>query len=189
LALSSGLANEAPETNVFDLQFADGELESEDDSDESEGDLVRSSDFAILDTSLPSYKEVQATSPHHLTAYATAKSQSSSQARSSKDKKPHRTKWHFGIRSRSPPMEVMAEIYRTLKALGMEWKEKKDLGGLGGTPRRERVKIERAPEFDGSEDLRNRVDLKAAAGIYLVESRIRVGDVVVSFLIPITCPY
>jgi carbon catabolite-derepressing protein kinase len=29
-------------------------------------------------------------------------------------------------------MEVVLEIYKTLKALGMEWKEKKNLGGLGG---------------------------------------------------------
>ncbi|KAF4611991.1 hypothetical protein D9613_004448 [Agrocybe pediades] len=46
-------------------------------------------------------------------------------------------KWHFGIRSRSPPMEVMLEIYRTLRTLGMEWKEKKNLGGLGGAKARE----------------------------------------------------
>ncbi|KDE08255.1 CAMK/CAMKL/AMPK protein kinase [Microbotryum lychnidis-dioicae p1A1 Lamole] len=35
-----------------------------------------------------------------------------------------RQRWHFGIRSRSEPMEVMLEIYRTLKALKMEWKPK-----------------------------------------------------------------
>ncbi|TIB34548.1 hypothetical protein E3P84_01761 [Wallemia ichthyophaga] len=39
-------------------------------------------------------------------------------------KKSKASKWHFGIRSRSPPMEVMLEIYRTLKSLGMEWKTK-----------------------------------------------------------------
>ncbi|CAG8543697.1 13389_t:CDS:10 [Ambispora leptoticha] len=33
-----------------------------------------------------------------------------------------RSKWHFGIRSRSPPLEVMLEIYRALKNLGMDWK-------------------------------------------------------------------
>lgn len=31
-------------------------------------------------------------------------------------------RWHFGIRSRSPPIEIMLEIYRALKNLGMEWK-------------------------------------------------------------------
>jgi carbon catabolite-derepressing protein kinase len=75
-------------------------------------------------------------------------------------------------------MEVMLEIYRTLRTLGMEWKEKKNLGGLGGVAvagKKDR-KIERASEWDGS----GHVDLKAAAGIYFVETRARVQDVVVS---------
>ncbi|EST05689.1 Protein kinase domain protein [Kalmanozyma brasiliensis GHG001] len=38
-------------------------------------------------------------------------------------KKP-RSRWHFGIRSRSPPMEIMLELYRTLQSLGMEWRAK-----------------------------------------------------------------
>ncbi|KAI8600907.1 hypothetical protein EDD21DRAFT_375927, partial [Dissophora ornata] len=33
-----------------------------------------------------------------------------------------RPKWYFGIRSRSAPKEVMAEIYRALSNLGMKWK-------------------------------------------------------------------
>ncbi|KAJ1735924.1 Protein kinase [Coemansia biformis] len=33
-----------------------------------------------------------------------------------------RTRWHFGIRSRSPPADVMAEVYRALQQLGMTWK-------------------------------------------------------------------
>ena len=74
-------------------------------------------------------------------------------------------------------MEVMLEIYRTLKALGMEWKEKRSLGGLGGLKgRRGGSGIERAKEFDGN----NGVDLKAASGVYFVETRARVQDVVVS---------
>lgn len=35
-----------------------------------------------------------------------------------------KTRWHFGIRSRSPPLEVMLEIYRTLQTLGFDWKRK-----------------------------------------------------------------
>ena len=35
------------------------------------------------------------------------------------NKRKLRSKWHFGIRSRSPPLEVMLEIYRALKNLGM----------------------------------------------------------------------
>ena len=74
-------------------------------------------------------------------------------------------------------MEVMLEIYRTLKTLGMEWKEKKDLGGLGGVQRRqgEKTKIERARELDGGH-----VDLRAASAVYFIETRARVQDVVVS---------
>ena len=37
-------------------------------------------------------------------------------------KKKSRTKWHFGIRSRSAPGDIMLEIYRALKNVGMEWR-------------------------------------------------------------------
>ncbi|KAJ2937023.1 hypothetical protein H1R20_g78, partial [Candolleomyces eurysporus] len=87
--------------------------------------------FAVLNSSLPEQLPEQ----HHLTSYVSAKR---SGGRDKGDKKQHRTKWHFGIRSRSPPMEVMLEIYRTLKTIGMEWKEKKNLGrprGLEQAPR------------------------------------------------------
>lgn len=129
--------------------------------------------FAVLNSSLPE----QLPEPHHLASYATAKRSTPVEKR---DKKQHRTKWHFGIRSRSPPMEVMLEIYRTLKTLGMEWKEKKTLGGLGGVAGtgKKAGGIERAREWDGN----GHVDLKAAAGVYFVETRVRVQDVVVSFL-------
>ena len=40
------------------------------------------------------------------------------------DKPLSRPRWHFGIRSRSPPMEVMLEIYKTLHSLNMWWKRK-----------------------------------------------------------------
>ncbi|KAF9559641.1 hypothetical protein CPC08DRAFT_743028 [Agrocybe pediades] len=93
--------------------------------------------FAVLNSSLPDQLPEQ----HHLASS---------------------TKWHFEIRSRSPPMEVILEIYRTLRTLGMEWKEKKNLGA-------ER----RNPEMDGSRG----VDLKAS--IYFVETRAQVGDIVV----------
>ncbi|KAF9996615.1 protein kinase, AMP-activated, alpha 2 catalytic subunit, partial [Modicella reniformis] len=33
-----------------------------------------------------------------------------------------RPKWYFGIRSRSAPKEVMAEIHRALSNLSMKWK-------------------------------------------------------------------
>jgi carbon catabolite-derepressing protein kinase len=33
-------------------------------------------------------------------------------------------RWNFGIRSSSPPMEVMCELYRSIKHLGAAWREK-----------------------------------------------------------------
>lgn len=42
-----------------------------------------------------------------------------------------RSRWHFGIRSRSPPMEIMLELYRTLQALGMEWRAKPERSSRG----------------------------------------------------------
>ncbi|KAF4612045.1 hypothetical protein D9613_004461 [Agrocybe pediades] len=132
--------------------------------------------FAVLNSSLPDQLPEQ----HHLASYVSAKRSGH------KEKKQHRTKWHFEIRSRSPPMEVILELYRTLRTLGMEWKEKKNLGGLGGAKAREaRMRmlaasgrssnIERNPEMNGS----GAVDLKATMSIYFVETRAQVGDIVV----------
>lgn len=85
-------------------------------------------------------------------------------------------------------MEVMLEIYRTLRALGMEWKEKKNLGRLGTLRAKGLVSgygrvdknIERNTDLDGAGE----VDLKAAGSIYFVETRARVQDIVVSNLLP-----
>ncbi|KAF8621753.1 hypothetical protein AX15_007546 [Amanita polypyramis BW_CC] len=158
------------EENPFDAEFST-EYDDEDEVEEDGLDFnsppdgnPESNHFAVLNSSLPE----QLSEPHHLTSYMSAK-------RTGGREKKYRTKWHFGIRSRSPPMEVMLEIYRTLKTLGMEWKEKRNLGGLGGIPPKRRGTIERARELDGS----GYVDLKAAAGVYFVETRARVQDVVV----------
>ncbi|KAF8981533.1 kinase-like domain-containing protein [Cyathus striatus] len=115
--------------------------------------------FAVLNSSLPA-KDANGKEEHHLASFVSAR-----KAGLGKEKRQHKIKWHFGIRSRSPPMEVMLEIYRTLKALGMEWKENRDLGGLRGRNR----------DLDGS----GGVHMKKAAGIYFVETRARVQDVVV----------
>ncbi|KAM6498911.1 Protein kinase-like domain containing protein [Amanita muscaria] len=160
------------EENPFDAEFS-AEYDDDDVVEEVRFDFAspppdgdpESNHFAVLNSSLPE----QLPEPHHLTSYVSAR-----RAGGAREKK-HRTKWHFGIRSRSPPMEVMLEIYRTLKTLGMEWKEKRSLGGLGGIPPKRRGTIERARELDGN----GHVDFKAAAGIYFVETRTRVQDVVV----------
>jgi carbon catabolite-derepressing protein kinase len=187
-ALSPTGANDL-KANPFETQFRDGFEEDEEDIEEEEdGDLDFStppilpdetSTFAVLNSSLPEHGPEQ----HHLTSYASARRMGGTPTGGAKDKKQSRTKWHFGIRSRSPPMEVMLEIYRVLKTLGMEWREKRDLGGLGGIYKENgprpppsdgrRKTIERARELEG-------VDYKKAALIYFVETRGRVGDVVVS---------
>jgi len=167
------------EENPFEAEF-NNEFDDDDDLDDDGLDfmpLQTGTDdanpdiptFAVLNSSLPEQLPEQ----HHLTSYVSAKRSGAG----GREKRQHKTKWHFGIRSRSPPMEVMLEIYRTLKTLNMEWKEKKNLGGLGGVRRRGNggVGIERARDLDGE----GVVDLKAAAGVYFVETRARVQDVVV----------
>lgn len=175
------------EDNPFEAEFNAEYDNGEEDDDEIDDGLDFSTPpidgeygerdlntFAVLNSSLPLPDQLP--EQHHLASYANAK-----RAWPIKEKKQHRTKWHFGIRSRSPPMEVMLEIYRTLKALGMEWKEKRNLGGLGGVKSRPRsgtegsAKIERAREMDGCDS----VDLRVAASVYFVETRARVQDVVV----------
>ncbi|TFY77104.1 hypothetical protein EWM64_g6909 [Hericium alpestre] len=160
------------EENPFESEFNGYEEDESDDGIDfsTPQDELEINNFAVLNSSLPEQLPEQ----HHLASYVSARRSTPPV----KEKKQHRTKWHFGIRSRSPPMEVMLEIYRTLKALGMEWKEKQNLGGLGGcrAPQQNgRTKIDRAQEYDGD----GYVDLKAAASIYFVETRIRVHDVVV----------
>ncbi|KAJ3489603.1 hypothetical protein NLI96_g2035 [Meripilus lineatus] len=148
------------EDDDLDLDFSTPQNEAE------------NSTFAVLNSSLP----FQLPEQHHLASYVNAK-----RAYPIKEKKQHRTRWHFGIRSRSPPMEVMYEIYKTLDNLGMEWKAKGDLGGLGGVRPRERErrntdrKVERAREYDGG----GYVDFRAASSIYFIETRTRYQDVVV----------
>lgn len=162
--------------NPFETEFNEYEDDDEDEIDDGldfstpQENQAEINNFAVLNSSLPDQFPEQ----HHLASYASAK-----RSGTPKEKKQHRTKWHFGIRSRSPPMEVMLEIYRTLKTLGMEWKEKETLGGLGMASlqgKKKGSKMERAREYDG-----DHVDLKAAASIYFVETRIRVNDVVVRY--------
>lgn len=57
-------------------------------------------------------------------------------------------------------MEVMLEIYQTLKTLGMEWREKPGLNIIG------------RPEDEGASG-------KDGKDIYYVETRCRIRDVVV----------
>ncbi|CAG8478642.1 1430_t:CDS:10 [Diversispora eburnea] len=66
--------------------------------------------ITLLSSSLPPNEDLFRGNEDHLKFPLTTKRHKS------------RSKWHFGIRSRSPPLEVMLEIYRALKNIGMEWK-------------------------------------------------------------------
>lgn len=113
------------------------------------------------------------------------------------DKPLSKPKWHFGIRSRSPPMEVMLEIYKTLNTLGMQWKRKDGITmpeiGLppdGRYPEEVDLAIEQwtaehggvAPVFGVRNPGKKEISAheKAAQNLYLVETRAQYGEVVVS---------
>ncbi|KAF5345498.1 hypothetical protein D9757_013510 [Collybiopsis confluens] len=180
--------------NPFDANFAEadgGEYEEYEDYEDLDFTSFDSNPevntFAVLDSSLP--KQESTVEQHHLSSYVSAKRSAGSSGQGKRHRHggggagdPHRTKWHFGIRSRSPPMEIVLEIYKTLKVLGMEWLEKKNLGGLGGVSAKVvknnsngKTRIEREKRIDGSGE----VDLRAASSIYFIETRTRVQDVVV----------
>lgn len=176
--------NPETEVNPFEGEFMDAEGEEEDEVSELDFSTptnpAEENSFAILNSSLPG--DPKGGPQHHLSTYASAKRS----VPSAKKEKSHRTRWHFGIRSRSPPMEVVSAIYASLKALGMEWKEKKDLGGLcafhpkakagASGAAADRPRIDRKREWDGQQF---RIDLRAASSIYFVETRARQDDVVV----------
>lgn len=67
--------------------------------------------IAVLPTSLPAYHRA------NMIAYGPPTMRRLNPVSTKKSK----TRWHFGIRSRSYPLDVMGEIYRALKNLGAEW--------------------------------------------------------------------
>jgi carbon catabolite-derepressing protein kinase len=208
--------NNETEQNPFESEFVEDEEGDEEDEDMGDMDFStpskpEESNFAVLNSSLPGDHRDRGSDkgsggsdqqqPHHLASYASAKRSTVGNSAPGKKEKQHRTRWHFGIRSRSPPMEVMSAIYASLKSLGMEWKEKRDLGGLcamhprarehqaqadgsdvaNGSGNNNPVHIERAREWDGHghSGAGGRVDLRAASSIYFVETRARHDDVIV----------
>lgn len=83
-----------------------------------------------------------------------------------------RNRWHFGIRSRSPPMEIMLELYRTLQVLGMEWRAK---------PQDEKVNEENAKEVDKRADSSkntNHEDSNRGENLFFIEARWKVDDII-----------
>ncbi|KIY64182.1 Pkinase-domain-containing protein [Cylindrobasidium torrendii FP15055 ss-10] len=156
---------EAEFNEVADSEDEDGDFDDDDDVVDEAPSSSTAAKFSVLNSSLP--KDGRS---NHLASYASAR-------QGGKERRHHKAAWHFGIRSRSPPMEIMLEIYKTLKQLGMEWKEKADLGGLGG----HRVQpnglpvIERNQGLDGA----GGINPKTAAQVYSIETRARTNDVVV----------
>ena len=161
------------DVDPFDNSFADAGLADDEEEEEIDDGIdweppqPQQSHFAVLPSSLPNGL---------FTPKLTVHKRPSPSGREKRHRNP---RWHFGIRSRSPRMEVMLEIYRTLQALGMEWKEKKTLGGLGGLwTNTEKLRIERRQEKDGP-TWDSPIDSKAASSVYFVETRARVEDIVV----------
>lgn len=85
--------------------------------------MHRTSHLAILDSSLPGFHRALAEGSES-DATSAAMSQRTT---SSVPSRRNRSHWHFGIRSRSRPMEIMLELYRTMQALNMEWAPKTPL--------------------------------------------------------------
>ncbi|GAA5992694.1 hypothetical protein JCM11641_004995 [Rhodosporidiobolus odoratus] len=97
-----------------------------------------------------------------------------------------RQRWHFGIRSRSEPMEVMLEIYRTLKTLGMEWRVRSGTGEEGEGKENEGEGGGGGKKEGGGEESEKRrrrreeeERLKKATELFFVETRCRMDDVMV----------
>ncbi|PWZ01735.1 Pkinase-domain-containing protein [Testicularia cyperi] len=102
-------------------------------------------------------------------------------------KKP-RSRWHFGIRSRSPPMEIMLELYRTLQVLGMEWrakpapgKSKSGSGSGGGSGSGNGRDAGGAEDGKADEDEAHHNSDSGSKGeeLFFLETRWKVGHVLV----------
>ncbi|KAI0241367.1 Protein kinase [Massospora cicadina] len=92
-----------PPTSRNGSDLADDILEE--DSDQEPGSTIR-----ILGTSLPQKSGSYLQPSQPLNRSITL------------PRRKARPKWHFGIRSRNSPTDVMLEIYRALKQLNMDWK-------------------------------------------------------------------
>lgn len=112
--------------------------------------------IAVLPSSLPAYHRA------NMMAHGPATLRKLNPISSRKSK----TRWHFGIRSKSYPLDVMGELYRALKNLGAEWAKpsENDLWTI-------RVRWRYTPEKDES-DSTTKPDsglLKMQIQLYLLE--------------------
>jgi Adenylate sensor of SNF1-like protein kinase len=151
-------ANGENETNPFDGQVIEEDDDYEDEGDEGESDYEFQEEtgkptFAVLYTSLPGHVDSPAGTP----ATRPLLSSKHNGSPAPKERK-SKLRWHYGIRSRSPPLEVMLEIYDTLAHLGFQWREKKGAWA------------HKAPK--SIHDLND--------SIFYVETRCKIRDIVVS---------
>ncbi|CAG8577789.1 7384_t:CDS:10 [Paraglomus brasilianum] len=107
--IQSFLASSPPSWNVMQplsaTSFANEELSAP-------------SSIEVLSSSLPYQEEYSQNRRHPYRSFSEMSSRNFLPDKRTRT----RSKWHFGIRSRNPPLEVMLEIYRALKNLGMDWK-------------------------------------------------------------------
>ncbi|CAO1621483.1 unnamed protein product [Parajaminaea phylloscopi] len=136
--------------------------------------------IAILETSLPSRRPWTAAGTAD-PAGERPQAQSAAPLAPSAPQRRSRARWHFGIRSRSPPMEIIMELYRTLEALGMEWRTKKP---PKRSPLRDTAETGDGSEHvDGDEGGTDESDANAAQALgtdlFFIETRWRIGNVIV----------
>ncbi|KAN0060127.1 Protein kinase [Thecaphora frezii] len=184
----NAVAEEEAETSIMepDAESDDGNetFASEDDDGLSDDDAhlieeddtegARHTGIAVLETSLPGY--LRAREAERLVTPSVERQPAWPKAgagitpvplpptTAQIHKKP-RSRWHFGIRSRSPPMEIMLELYRTLQVLGMEWRAKPSQAAAKA---RDEDRKETHPE-----------DASKGEELFFLETRWKVGDVLV----------
>lgn len=180
----------------------EGEDDWEDDVDGIQD--IPNAHFDVLDSSLPGYDSGESspgTNAYLASDYGEPTQWDAERAARAllstveKEKPLSKPKWHFGIRSRSPPMEVMLEIYKTLVTLGMQWKRKEGIGmpEIGppladGYPEEVNAALSQWAAHHGEVQMGKKqppkketsVQDKAAQNLYLVETRARYGEIIVS---------
>lgn len=103
-------------------------------------DSLPDSTIKILPTSLPAYHKAMQSVRHAIeeepsvdqtraSGNMSVAAHSASGASTPAPKRPRPQRWHFGIRSRSSPIEVMLEIYRALREMGAEWIDREPAPG------------------------------------------------------------
>lgn len=117
--------------------------------------------IAILEPSIPGMRPDQTPSSEVVPTPSTTSS------------KRARNRWHFGIRSRSPPMEIMLELYRTLQVLGMEWRAKP-----ADTKQQKEDEGSEGKEKEGA-DRKHQDDQEPGEELYFLETRWKVDEVIV----------